>query len=394
MMPHELPRSTGQGANKVSTREKFVFPIGYHSLHDDQHMNFQLNRWYSLGYWTKEDAEQAGAGIRELGDWKRELVALAERMTAEDRHLAAAFGYRAAEFFTHPNDPDKLPLYNQFHERFYAAVEDQQMERCSVPYQGGSLPALRFSPAENKGTIVIHGGLDSFMEEFYSAACYIAGAGYEVILFEGPGQGAALRRSNLYMTYQWEKPVAAVLDHFELNGVTLVGVSMGGYLAPRAAAFEDRIARVVAFDVFTYDQHGSGLQGALYRLFLRFPALYNWVARTAMRWKVAADHVINQWMFITNTSTPAEWIALLEHYSVSDVATQIRQDVLLLAGAEDHMIPLKEYHKNMRGLTNARSLTGRIFAPDEQAQNHCQIGNLKLALDVILEWVGAKSQAR
>ena len=378
----------------MSTREKFVFPVGYHQFHNDQHMNFQLNRWYSLGYWTKADAGQAGAGIRELGDWKRELVALAEQMTAEDRHLAAAFGYRAAEFFTHPQDPDKLPLYDHFHDQFYAAVEDQQMERCSVPYQAASLPALRFSPADRKGTIIIHGGLDSFMEEFYSAACYIVDAGYEVILFEGPGQGAALRRSNLYMTYQWEDPVAAVLDHFGLDGVTLVGVSMGGYLAPRAAAFEDRISRVVAFDVFTYDQHGSGLQGALYRLFLRFPALYNGVARTAMRWNVTADHVINQWMYITGTETPAEWIALLEDYSVSDVASLIGQDVLLLAGAEDHMIPLKEYHKNMGGLTNTRSLTGRIFAVEEHAQNHCQVGNLKLALDVILDWVGDKSYAR
>ena len=376
----------------MSTRETFSFPVGYHPFHIDKHMNFQLNRWYSLGYWTKADAERAGAGIQERGDWKQELVALAERMTAEDRHLAAAFGYRAAEFFTNPNDPDKLPLYDRFHDSFYAAVEEEQMERCSVPYQDGSLPALRFSPQDSRGTIVIHGGLDSFMEEFYSAACYIADAGYEVILFEGPGQGAALRRSNLHMTYQWEKPVAAVLDHFELAGVTLVGISMGGYLAPRAAAFEDRITRVVAFDVFIYDQHGSGLQGALYRLFLRFPALYNWVARTAMRWNVAADHLINQWMYITGTSTPAEWNALLEHYSVSDVAPQIQQDVLLLAGAEDHMISLDEYHKNMAGLTNARSLTGQIFTSEEQAQNHCQIGNLKLALDLILDWVGDKGQ--
>ena len=112
-----------------------------------------------------------------------------------------------------------------------------------------------------------------------------------------------------------------------------------------------------------------------------------------MRWNVAADHVINQWMYITGTSTPAEWNALLEHYSVSDVAPQIGQDVLLLAGAEDHMIPLQEYHKNMSGLTNARSLTGRIFVAEEHAQNHCQIGNLKLALDVILDWVGDRGQA-
>ncbi|NIV40361.1 MAG: hypothetical protein GWN58_66460 [Anaerolineae bacterium] len=45
-------------------------------------------------------------------------------------------------------------------------------------------------------------------------------------------------------------------------------------------------------------------------------------------------------------------------------------------------------------MTSARSLTGRIFTAGDHAQNHCQIGNLKLALDVILDWMGEKSHAR
>jgi hypothetical protein len=194
-------------------------------------MNFQLNRWYSLGYWIEAEARRAGRKVRELSDWKPELIGLAERAAAEGRRLAAAFGYRAAEFFTHPDDPDKIPLYDRFHDQFYSAVQGASVEQCSVPFQGGLLPALRFRDDSSAGTIMIHGGLDSFMEEFYSVACYMVNAGYDVLLFEGPGQGAALRRSGLYMTYEWEKPVVAVLDHFELVDVTLVGVSMGGYLA-------------------------------------------------------------------------------------------------------------------------------------------------------------------
>jgi len=96
-------------------------------------------------------------------------------------------------------------------------------------------------------------------------------------------------------------------------------------------------------------------------------------------------------MYITGTDTSAEWIALVQDYSVSDIAHQIRQDVLLLAGENDHMDPLKEYYNNMAGLANAKSLTGQIFTAEQHAQNQCQIGNLKLALDVILEWVGENS---
>jgi hypothetical protein len=94
----------------LTTHTSFTFPAGYYPFNKDKHMNFQLNRWYSLGYWTKAETQQVGAGIRELSDWKQELVGLAERVSAEDRRLAAAFGYRAAEFFTHPDDPHKIPL--------------------------------------------------------------------------------------------------------------------------------------------------------------------------------------------------------------------------------------------------------------------------------------------
>ncbi len=110
-----------------------------------------------------------------------------------------------------------------------------------------------------------------------------------------------------------------------------------------------------------------------------------------MRLSAQARQIVGQWMVITGAATPAAWIEQLQHYSVSNVASQIRQDVLLLAGAEDQIIPLKEYHNTMNGLPNTWSLTGRIFTAEEQAQNHCQVGNIKLALDVILQWVDEKS---
>jgi len=366
---------------------KFTFPVGYYPFHKDQHINFHLNRWYSLGYIPKEDLERIGHESRDSAELKQGLIKYAEQMKTEQRDLEAAIGYRAAEFFTHPRDEDKLPLYDQFQETFYHAIKDHEFERILIPYQAGSLPALRFSPESSRGTILIHGGLDSFMEELFTAAYYTYIAGYEVILFDGPGQGAALRESNLYMTHRWEEPVSAIIDFFNLDDVTLVGVSLGGYLALRAAAFEKRISRVVAYDVFIYDQHGSGLQGAFYKFFLNYPSAYNWVAHTAMRISPAADHLISQWMDILNSSTPADYVAQMQYFSVSDIADQIHQDVLLLAGEEDHMIPLREYKKHQEGLVNARSITGRIFSADEHAENHCQVGNIKLALDVILDWI-------
>lgn len=65
----------------------------------------------------------------------------------------------------------------------------------------------------------------------------------------------------------------------------------------------------------------------------------------------------------------------------------VKQDVLILTGAEDHFIPLKMHQKQVNALRNAKSVTGRIFTKKDQAQNHCQIGNIGLALDVMQKWM-------
>ena len=102
---------------------------------------------------------------------------------------------------------------------------------------------------------------------------------------------------------------------------------------------------------------------------------------------IATEWLISHGMYIIGVDTPVEWMASLENFSVSDIASKVRQDVLLLAGTEDHMVPFKEYEKNRQGLTSARSVAGRVFTADEHAQNHCQVGNVKLALDVIRDWI-------
>jgi hypothetical protein len=69
----------------------------------------------------------------------------------------------------------------------------------------------------------------------------------------------------------------------------------------------------------------------------------------------------------------------------------VKQDVLILTGAEDHFIPLKMHYLQVNALKNARSVAARIFTREEQGQNHCQIGNIGLALDVMMKWINEKS---
>ena len=202
-------------------RIEFTFPVGYHEFHEKQIFNFQLNRWYSLGYARFEDMQEAGGRINSFAEWKAEMLRQAEKAVAEDRLMNAAFYYRAAEFYTSHDDPDKALLYDRFIDLFYNVFRDEGIERFTVPYDGAFLPAMRVSPAagEKRSTIVIHGGFDSFIEEFYSWMRYFADLGYEVIAFEGPGQGGARRKYGIPLDYRWELPTGTVLDYFGLKDV-------------------------------------------------------------------------------------------------------------------------------------------------------------------------------
>jgi hypothetical protein len=90
--------------------QKFEFPVGYRRLHRTKIMDYQLNRWYSLGYIALAPLREAARRIGSLEDWKPEMVRQAEKAVAEGRMTEAAFLYRAAEFFALPSDPDILSL--------------------------------------------------------------------------------------------------------------------------------------------------------------------------------------------------------------------------------------------------------------------------------------------
>jgi pimeloyl-ACP methyl ester carboxylesterase len=374
----------------------FDFPVGYHTFNPVKIINFQLNRWYSLGYARLEDVKSAGEQIRTFDDWKQVMTTLAETAASEERWINAAFYYRAAEFFVLSSDPDKELLYDRFYDIFYnRAFAGEPVERHEVPYEGSYLPALRIPAVQepSKGSIVIHGGFDSFIEEWYSCATFFAAHGYDVIMFEGPGQGSALKKYGLSLTHEWEKPVKAILDHFRLDNVTLLGISMGGWMCFRAAAFEPRITRVIASSIaFDYMQIPPLPIQLLARFLLRFPGLMNYLAGLKMKASYQERWGINNMMYITKIPSPVEASEVLLRFNEENLHSElVKQDVLILTGAEDHFIPLKLHYKQVNALKNARSLTARIFTREDQGQNHCQVGNIGLSLYVMLKWIEDKS---
>ena len=368
----------------------FDFPVGYLSFHKDKVLNYQFNRWYSFGYATYNDMAKAASEIESFGDWAEGMAKLAREAEAQGRMLNAAFYYRSAEFYLAPGDDEKALLYSKFKSIIHEILKKDGVQITKVPFKGAYLPCLVKKAKDPIGTMAIHGGFDSFMEEFYSVLDYFCGKGYDTYVFDGPGQGGARRDHGLAFDYRWEQPVSAVLDYFKLEDVTLLGVSLGGYLCFRAAAFEKRIKRVIASSVaYDYTEIPPKLLQPVIRLF--YHTFTNYTNNATL--KEIEKGGFKSWyfqnlMYMQKAERPIDAIQYLTEMTAEALhLDNIFQDVLILTGRDDHLTPFKMHQKQVKALTNANSVTDKIFFKDSHASNHCQVGNVKLSLDIMDHWI-------
>jgi pimeloyl-ACP methyl ester carboxylesterase len=368
------------------------FFVGSHELVSDPSLNFQLNRWIAYGgVGVLQDIQRIRPQLVSLDTWRTEFSAASDQAMAAGHMREAALLARSAEFFMISSDPRKRPLRERFVTLMRRAYGVAEPER--VRFAGGYLPYYRFTPRTPRDTAILFGGFDSYIEEFLPILLALCDRGFDVIAFEGPGQGGALEDSGLPMTPDWERPLSAILGGLSLSNAILVGLSLGGCLAIRAASREPRVSRVVAWDALTDFQE----------IFLRqIPPTGQLVLRLLLG--AGADRIVDalasrgsrpaiqEWgvtqaMHVFGVDSPAAAIRATASYRTADVSPLVRQDVLLLAGAEDHYVPHHQIYDQASWLANARSVTTRMFTRGENGQAHCQIGNLPLAIATIAAWI-------
>jgi len=377
------------------------FPVGYYDFHENNIINFQMNRWHSFGCIGYDALMAAGKKIKNFEDWTTEFCLLAEQARREGDMVACATYLRAAQFFALGDDRDengeplKLVLYEKCMAAYDEAYQDAGIEYVRTPFQNGYLPVLyKVHEQGAKGTIVIHGGYDSFIQEFVPFLLRLYEENYDVYMFEGFGQGEVLFRCGMKMTPDWEKCTSPVLDYFGLDDVTLIGVSLGGYLAARAAAYEPRIKRVVLYDII-YDFYGSLMAKTsapirlLTKALLRNEKSFLWpVLEKKCKKSFFGNWLLQQGCYVYGVSNLPQYLNCIGAYNTRAISKMITQDVLLLAGADD--IYTIYFEEQKQALTGAKSVEGRIFTREESASHHCQVGNLELVLAYILGWVERK----
>lgn len=367
---------------------------GYRKLHPVVGVDYALNRW--LPYMAETDVAEAAGRIATVDDWVREFSRLAEIADREGRSLNGAFYYCAAEFYLRRDNPTRAGLMERALKLYDEVIHDWGAERHDIPYGNGFLPALVLrAKGRCRDTLVMHGGFDSYKEEFFMAAPRYAEMGFDVIAFDGPGQGQALRKYGLVMTPEWERPVAAVLDHFKIADCALMGFSLGGYLAPRAAAFEDRIKRLIVDDVLSdfLAVHTAKMPPPVVSMLQVAVDAGDVASANAIVGKIVETSEMARWTFdhgveVSGSNDYFGYLGWLKRMSTAGFSDRITQDVLLLAAKEDHIVPLGQFFGQAEAMTNVRSLTTQLFTRADHAHNHCHVSNTDLLIDYVGMWLG------
>jgi dipeptidyl aminopeptidase/acylaminoacyl peptidase len=198
----------------------------------------------------------------------REALAKKHFLTAGECLQRAGVYYHFASFLFVQDQAQMKAAHKKQIECRQAALPHLRPpgERVEIPYQGKSLAGILRKPAgaEKPPVVTMAVGLDSTKEETDAYETPFLARGLATLVFEGPGQGEA--QYDFPIRGDYEVPVKAVLDYIDTRRdldaarIGMWGVSLGGYYAPRAAAFDKRIKACIALGgPFNWGEAWSGL---------------------------------------------------------------------------------------------------------------------------------------
>ena len=279
-----------------------------------------------------------------LPEWTRTAeghVAAAERAESEGHAATAAHFRRLAALCLHfghfnavqPEDAwlaaqrRKAALY-----RTTVSFLDPPAARCEIPFENITLPAYLRKPrgVARPPVALVFSGLDSTKEEHATFEAVLLARGLATLTFDGPGQGEVWEK--MPGRVDWESAGRAVVDFVvarrDLDGerVVALGVSLGGYLAPRCAALDPRIKAAAGIGG-RFDQQDRDLTDELH-----------------------GPRFLHYW----NVATAAEAAPLMKASTLEGIIQKMDRPLLVVHGAKDSIAPPENARKIVERAPNAR----------------------------------------
>jgi len=328
-----------------------------------------FDSWTQLGELL---VSQAGDGLQ-----RRHWISAANKV----RRAAVYFGL--CERYIPHTDPRKAHCYARMQACFRQFVElnREPCEYVEVPYENGaSLPAL-FIPAATQGpapTIIFIDGFDLYKEFVYLRKNGHAARlrDMAMLIVDTPGIGEALRLRGLTARHDTEVPLRYCMDFLarrsdvDLGKLGLIGLSLGGYYAPRAAAFEPRVKAVVAF-------------GAQWDVGARWRVQH--YAKDAAKSSLSAPET--QLLWVTGQPTREAALDFLDTFSLDGIAQKITAPLLVVHGESDHLVLREDAELLARAAPKGELV---ITTPEYGGEGHCCMDGMQTGVDLIYDWLADK----
>jgi hypothetical protein len=421
--PQQL--SPSPTASSQSASEKFGVtpqPKLHKASHffEDPAINYVFQRMLGGAYYRTADIGTCLAIADQIVDFDRSsalrallvagdrLSALAEaaagnglQTSAREAYMQAANYIFSATYFVNPIGPQDAFAFNWLrHQELWdkaAMLLDPPVEYLPFPYEKTTLPGYFFKVDDSgrrRPLIILNNGSDGGMVAAWTMG--IAAAlerGYNAYTFYGPGQGTALLQQKLYFRPDWENVVSPLLNYLlirreiDANRIALIGISQGGYWAPRAAAFDSRVAACVA-DPGVWDVSTAWTQ-ALPKPVLDMLAggqqqRFDNLIRIGLRFNTRSMATLILRMPPFGLNSPYETFKAVQRYNLADVAKQIRCPMVITDPEGEQFWP-GQSQKLYDALPGPKTLLK--FTAAEGADLHCEPKAPGLRAQRIFDWL-------
>lgn len=328
-------------------------------------------------------------------------LAKGQKASALESYMRAAAYHRISykPLFGAPTDPRLVAAFQKERGAFEkgASALPYPAEPIRIPYEGTTLPGFFIqggAPGQRARTLICTDGYDETIYGMWSAYRGAPERGFNLLLFDGPGQGGALIEQGLVMRPDWENVVRPVVDYaltrpeVDPAKMALIGWSFGGYLAPRAAGAEHRLAALVA---------DPGLYGLADGVAARFPLPEEALRDLAHLDAAVAQPILDvalknpalKWslqdrnLWVHGLTNVVDYLRIAPRYTLDGFASEIRCPTLITSAESD---PLSSTTQKVFDAINAPKHLMH-FTDTEGAGAHCEANNRPLWDVRVYDWL-------